>query len=362
MSTLQAALTTGYWTDYVKYLYSNYMLDGETVSIYLEDNSSYFSDEHVAQMKNIVSEIDGRIDLDFEFTNDLSASDIDIFLGDRTYQEYLGLATVQEGWISLDVLGEARESTSSNLNTFTHEFLHALGIGEPGFNPNWNQDYTVMSYNPGASIEWRTSPGTNDYAALISLWGHEDDFTSNSFKAKVVPGTSNVNPPPPHVPGNIGLGDSIFGKEFRSSEMVDSLTDQINFNRGLVGDNYFLGSAGDDTLVVFTAEAGSWVNGNRGVDTITGMIDGVTYRGGADNDILQVSAGTVWGDKGADTFQAVAGEGVAVVQDFTVGEDFLQGIIGGSFTLTEQGLSYGVGGDQMLLLAGITDASQVTLI
>ena len=73
------------------------MLDGETVSIYLEDNSSYFSDEHVAQMKNIVSEIDGRIDLDFEFTNDLSASDIDIFLGDRTYQEYLGLATVQEG-------------------------------------------------------------------------------------------------------------------------------------------------------------------------------------------------------------------------------------------------------------------------
>ncbi|KZR64523.1 hypothetical protein [Prochlorococcus sp. MIT 1303] len=98
------------------------------------------------------------------------------------------------------------------------------------------------------------------------------------------------------------------------------------------------------------------------MDYVTGTIDGVTYRGGADNDILAVSAGTVWGDKGADTFQVIAGAGVSIVQDYIAGEDFVQSIAGVGFTVTEQGVAYGVGDDQMLLLAGINDVSQVSLI
>ena len=86
------------------------------------------------------------------------------------------------------------------------------------------------------------------------------------------------------------------------------------------------------------------------------------YRGGSENDTLQASAGTAWGDKGADTFQALAGAGATVVQDYTEGEDFVQGIAGGSFTLTDQGLSYGVGNDQMVLLLNVNDASQVSVI
>ena len=144
-----------------------------------------------------------------------------------------------------------------------------------------------------------------------------------------------------------------------------------NFANGNNGEDYivlrggqgrYLGGADNDRLEVFAAEAGSWVNGNRGMDVVTGSVDGVTYRGGSENDTLQVSAGTVWGDKGADIFQAVAGAGVAVVQDYTAGEDFVQSISGGSFTLTDQGLSYGVGTDQMLLLLNISDASQVSVI
>jgi hypothetical protein len=74
-------------------------------------------------------------------------------------------------------------------------------------------------------------------------------------------------------------------------------------------------------------------------------------RAGYENDTLQFSAGTVWGDKSADTFHAVADSGVAVVKDYTVGKDFVQGISisGGSFTLTDQGLSYGVGNNQFSL-------------
>ncbi|MDA9641232.1 hypothetical protein N9T01_00525, partial [bacterium] len=189
----------------------------------------------------------------------------------------------------------------------------------------------------------------------------------------------------------VTIGNSVVnGRDFLSDE-VDSLTGQANFNKALMGgDDYlevvggsnnfangnrgadyfvirggegrYLGGRDDDTIKVIDAVTGSWVNGNQGSDFISGGVAGVTYRGGADNDLLAVSAGNVSGDKGADTFQAIAGEGVAIVQDYTAGEDLLKGIAGGSFTLTEQGLSYGVGGDQMLLLAGITDASQVTLI
>ena len=183
---------------------------------------------------------------------------------------------------------------------------------------------------------------------------------------------------------------TVNGREFLSDE-VDSLTGQANLNKALMGgDDYlevtggsnnfangnrgadyfvirggegrYLGGRDNDKIEVIDAVTGSRVNGNQGSDFVSGGVAGVTYRGGADNDLLAVSAGTVWGDKGADTFQAIAGEGVAIVQDYTAGEDLLKGIAGGSFTLTEQGLSYGVGGDQMLLLAGITDASQVTLI
>ncbi len=175
------------------------------------------------------------------------------------------------------------------------------------------------------------------------------------------------------------------------SNGTEALTNQANINIGLLGGNDFLevtggsnnfanGNNGEDHIVlrggqgkylggnnndkieVFNAGAGSWVNGNNGTDFITGSVDGMTYRGGADNDRLAVSAGSVWGDKGADTFQATAGGGVAMIQDYTAGLDLIQGVAGGGFTLTDQGLTYGVGGDQMLLLKGITDASQVTVI
>ena len=144
-----------------------------------------------------------------------------------------------------------------------------------------------------------------------------------------------------------------------------------NFANGNKGADYivlrgghgrYLGGAGNDRIEVFASGPGSWVNGNNGIDLVTGSVGGMTYRGGADNDRLIVSAGSVWGDKGADVFQATAGAGVAFIQDYTVGLDQVQGVAGGGFTLTEQGLSYGVAGDQMLILLGITDASQVSLV
>ena len=48
---LQNVLSTGYWSDAVKNLYENYMLDGETVSIYFQDDSEYYTDEDINFMK-----------------------------------------------------------------------------------------------------------------------------------------------------------------------------------------------------------------------------------------------------------------------------------------------------------------------
>ena len=166
-------------------------------------------------------------------------------------------------------------------------------------------------------------------------------------------------------------GGSVKARMMGGNDFVEIWSGNENFANGNQGNDEivlnggrgrYLGGSDNDSIEVYGAEAGTQVNGNNGRDFITGYVDGVIYRGGADDDILAVSAGTIWGDKGSDTFQAIAGEGVAIVQDYTAGEDLIKGIAGGSFTLTEQGLSYGVGGDQMLLLAGITDASQVTLI
>ena len=394
---LQNVLTTGYWSNAVKNLYESYMLDGETVSIYFQDNSEYYTNEDINYMKKVINDIDNYIDLDFELTNDFTTSDIDIFLEDRTYQDYLGLASLEQSWISLNILWDTAESYNSNLNTFTHEFMHALGIGEPGFDLRWDQDDTAMSYNPGQSVEFRTSPSGADLQALLSLWGAEDDSTGTSqlpiASSLLQPSSSSRSNQGSTATGTSNLSiekTTVNGRSFLSNE-AESLTNQSSINIGLLeGDDFleitggvnnyangnngadnivikggagrYLGGSDNDRFEVTGAEAGTWVNGNRGQDLVIGGIDGVTYRGGSENDTLQVSAGNVWGDLGADTFQAMAGQGVAVVQDYTTGEDVIKGIAGGSFTATADGLVYRVGNDQMLLLVGISDASQVTVV
>ena len=96
---------------------------------------------------------------------------------------------------------------------------------------------------------------------------------------------------------------------------------------------------------------------------VTGNAAGVTYRGGADNDILAVSQGNAWGDKGADTFRGVVGDGFVTVEDYTSGEDMVQLGMGGSWSQFANGQMFtSTDGDQFMLLAGIASADQITLV
>ncbi|NKB74380.1 MAG: hypothetical protein GKR83_07670 [Synechococcus sp. s2_metabat2_7] len=131
--------------------------------------------------------------------------------------------------------------------------------------------------------------------------------------------------------------------------------------RGGIGE--YLGGKDGDTIKVFNAEEGTSVNGNRGEDYITGFVAGVSYRGGKDKDILEVSQGEVWGDKAADTFRGVSGEGYAVIQDYSIGEDLVEIDMEGIWSTIESGLIFtDNSGDKIMLLVGINDIAQVSFI
>ena len=120
--------------------------------------------------------------------------------------------------------------------------------------------------------------------------------------------------------------------------------------------------ADNDNFVVWSADDESQVNGNRGADDITGKAN-ITYRGGRDNDRIAVSQGLVYGDKNADKFVGVKGDGYAVIQDYTIGEDVVEITMNGSWSKIDSGLLFtDDSGDQIMLLVGISEIEQVTLI
>jgi len=260
---LQDSLSSGYWTDSVKYLYENHILEGETVTVRFEDNSNYYSDADIGYMRFAMLSIDEFIDLDFEFTRDFTVSDIDVFLDDSTYQDYFGLATLQPSWISLDVLGDSQETWSSNINTFIHEFMHALGIGEPGFDQRWDQDDTAMSYNKGELVDWNISPTSADYAALASLWGYEDDsqFSDNRYQGVAILGDSTQN----DILTGSGTGEILMG--FGGDDIIFGGGGDDDLFGGY-GRDVFVNSQGYDRVFDFTI----------GIDQIEGFTSSGIYQ------------------------------------------------------------------------------------
>lgn len=172
------------------------------------------------------------------------------------------------------------------------------------------------------------------------------------------------------------------GQRFRYSDDDDSLTGQSNVNIALMGgndtceitdgsDNFangnngqdsltinggfgrYLGGGGADTITVNAAGAGTQVNGNKGRDLVTGGADGVIFRGGSEPDTMRVSSGRVFGDRDSDVFEAVAGQGIAMIEDYNSLEDSVRiTISGGTWTVTDSGLQFGTPDDPMLTLIG----------
>ena len=152
-------------------------------------------------------------------------------------------------------------------------------------------------------------------------------------------------------------------------EVTGGIDNFANGNRGedkiilSGGQGRYLGGSDNDIFEVFAADEGTLVNGNRGEDTITGAVSGVIYRGGKDNDTLALSQGEVWGDLGVDLFRGVTGDGYAVIQDYTIGEDFVDLPMNGVWSNFGDGLMFtDDSGDQLMLLLGVSDVEHVTMV
>ena len=182
------------------------------------------------------------------------------------------------------------------------------------------------------------------------------------------------------------------GQRFRYSDDDDSLTGLANINISMMGgndsceiidgsDNFangnngqdsltinggvgrYLGGGGADTITVNAAGGGTQVNGNKGRDLVTGGADGVIFRGGSEPDTMRVSSGRVFGDRDSDVFEAVAGQGIAVVEDYNSLEDSVRiTIVGGTWTATDSGLQFGTDSDSMLILLGQFSLETINII
>lgn len=150
--------------------------------------------------------------------------------------------------------------------------MHALGIGEPGFDQRWDQDDTAMSYNQGYEIDWRIFPSSADFDALSSLWGYEDDVQSSPsrYQGLEVLGDSTQND---FLTGS-SSGDLLMG--FGGDDVINGGDGDDDLFGGYGGDT-FIGSHGYDRFFDFTL----------GVDQIEGFTSSGFYQANQHRVLIQ---------------------------------------------------------------------------
>ena len=225
-----------------------------------------------------------------------------------------------------------------------------------------------------------TPTPTPDADGVVTYTDADDSLTDqNNVKVRMMGGndyveiTGGINN---FANGNMGddrfvlrsgeAGQYLGGKGSDTFEVFGGIDNYVNGNIGgdsitlNGGQGRYLGGDDSDKIDVLNAEDGTSVNGNRGQDFITGNAGGVTYRGGAGDDVIQASQGDIYGDRGADIFKGQSGDGYAVIQDYTIGEDVVELAMDGIWSKIESGLIFTDNlGEQIMLLVGINDVDQV---
>ena len=281
--------------------------EGETLEYYIHNETGWttFDDytygyslghsyEEADFIRSIFDGIDPYIDLDFRESSDWNGTTFDIYCLDN-YSEW-GEGTVGQVndhahgsspywdlyWLDTD---GAPSLNSFDANTIVHEIGHALGLSHPYEDPtngNWNTDDTVMSYNISPD-GWDTWFGDTDIAALIEIWGAEDDYLISNLV-----GTDAADV-------ITGLNGQVNSETIDGGGGNDTL-------RGYGGGDFLAGGNGNDLM-----------GGNFGRDTLVGGADNDEMNGGQGGDDLSGGAGSdiIRGGAGKNTINAGANDGAA---------------------------------------------------
>ena len=184
--SLQGVLLHDTWTPEVRSIINN-DIEIESITYYFSDTSTNVSGfEDFA--RDFIDEVAAAIDLDFIEASTNDSTTIDFYL--RNWANADGASLGQctwygSGYITSEVFVRNGIALNSNCNTFVHEFGHALGLGEPGSDPRWDQSDTAMSCNSNLFGEYRTSFAPADWRALESLWSVEDFILIGDSNANI---------------------------------------------------------------------------------------------------------------------------------------------------------------------------------
>lgn len=263
MSLTEILIGTGF-TRSVSSLIQNEVggVNGETLLYYVEDQSIGAGDEYIDFVESAIASIDSVIDLDFQRTSDWQQGFFDINLYDKnTEDNTVGKIVTRASSVQIAVFMRDALDTRSNRNTFLHEFLHALGLGEPGWDDRYDQVDTALSYNLGKAEDWRNEPSEFDLQMLLQLWGPEDDSKISALTPELINSVGRLYTAAfgrvPDQPGvdywTRQITDNVLNYQGVAQSFVDSLEFSDRFgnnisNQEYVSNLYFniLGRAADD--------------------------------------------------------------------------------------------------------------------
>ena len=272
---------------------------------------SVYTYNHTQEQERFIedafSRLDDIIDLDFYRANSWDDANITIFRGWKSNDDTIGSPIEgEEGYIFVDPRGfgggvnhstiygsplvfdseivwrDVYQDDQFNLdekNTILHEIGHALGLDHPdadGYNPNWDTDVSIMSYNdpPGARKEQWYSEA--DIMALISIWGPEDDDGSFEFRSS-------------SWAGDVTLKSSITANQaggYLQAPQIDDL------------------SRGGQGSIIKGSENNDQIYCKAGWDVVNGSFGNDYIRAGNGRDLITGGQGAdeLWGDFGWNTF------------------------------------------------------------